>query len=84
MHGRHAWTERLPDGRKREVRAVKFGGDWKLSHKIRGDEEWVTPKKPDVADLKRLREILTLKYNRRRASFEDIKAVEQMIGELGG
>jgi hypothetical protein len=84
MHGKHSWVEKLPDGTKREVRAVKFGGKWTLSHKLRGEEGWVTPKKPEVADLRSLREILVLKYSRRRAAFEDIKTVERLISEAGG
>ena len=86
MHNRHAWTERTPEGAKREVRAVKFGGRWTLEENVRGEEGWggwsrLHP--PSVGDLRTLRELLWRKYQRRRASFEDVQGVDRLIAERG-
>ena len=87
MHNRHAWTERLPEGGKREVRAVKFGGRWSLEENIRNDEGWAGWTRLDpapVGDLRALREILWRKYQRRRASHDDVLGVERLIREREG
>ena len=40
MRSQHIWTSRDEDGRKREVRVTKFGGNWKFQAKFRDEEEW--------------------------------------------
>lgn len=81
MPSQHIWTERTGDGSKREVRAVKFGGAWRLQAKTTGDLEWTYYKRPLMEDLLALKEILTRKYHRRRASSEDVASVEKLIAE---
>src|SRR5437899_60315 len=34
MHNEHAWKEKTADGGKREVRATKFGGVWRIQAKL--------------------------------------------------
>lgn len=82
MHGIHAWTERTPEGEKREIRATKFGGNWQIQSKLRSDEEWTYHNPPKLEDLHELRDILFRKYQRRRAAYEDVKDIEQIIKEL--
>lgn len=84
MHGKHAWTEKTATGEKREVRATKFGGRWTLQSKVRGAADWTTHDPPAADDLRALRDLLVRKYQRRRAAYEDIRAVEQLLGEVGG
>ena len=36
----HIWTDRNQDGKKREVRATKFGGAWRFQAKMAGDLDW--------------------------------------------
>ena len=79
MRNEHAWTERTADGLKREIRAVKFGGKWTLQAKVKGEAAWTYYDDPPLADLETLRDILERKYQRRRASFEDVRSVEQLI-----
>jgi len=74
--------DRNQDGRKREVRATKFGGAWRLQSKIAGDLDWTYYDRPLLDDLLILKEILFRKYQRRRASIEDVASIEKLIQEL--
>jgi hypothetical protein len=81
MPSQHIWTDRNEDGRKREVRATKFGGAWRLQAKIAGDLDWTYYERPLPEDLLTLKEILVRKYQRRRASAEDVLSIEKLIQE---
>ena len=81
MRSQHIWTDRNQDGRKREVRATKFGGAWRLQAKMAGDLDWTYYDRPLPEDLLTLKEILARKYQRRRASIEDVAAIEKLIQE---
>ena len=60
---------------------TKFGGQWKFQAKFRDEEKWTYYDVPLLADLQELREIIFRKYQRRRASAEDLAAVEKMLRE---
>lgn len=81
MPSQHIWTDRNEDGRKREVRATKFGGAWRLQAKIAGDLDWTYYERPLPEDLLTLKAILVRKYQRRRASAEDVVSIEKLIQE---
>jgi hypothetical protein len=81
MPSQHIWTDRNQDGRKREVRATKFGGAWRFQAKIPGDLGWTYYDRPLPEDLLTLKEILVRKYQRRRASIEDVASIEKLIQE---
>jgi hypothetical protein len=81
MRSQHIWTERDEHGIKREVRATKFGGIWRLQAKTAGDLDWTYYERPLLADLLALKEILFRKYQRRRASSEDVASVEKLIAD---
>jgi hypothetical protein len=81
MPNQHTWTDRIEDGRKREVRATKFGGSWRLQAKIVGDVDWTYYDRPLLEDLLALKEVLERKYQRRRASIEDVSSIEKLIQE---
>ena len=81
MPNQHIWSDRIEDGRKREVRATKFGGTWRLQAKIAGDLDWTYYDRPLLEDLLTLKELLVRKYQRRRASFEDVASIEKIIQE---
>ena len=81
MRSQHIWTERDEDGSKREVRATKFGGKWRLQAKTVGDLDWTHYERPLLADLLALKDILFRKYQRRRASSEDVSSVEKLIAD---
>jgi len=82
MPNQHIWTDRNQDGRKREVRATKFGGTWRVQAKTAGDLDWTYYDRPLLEDLLTLKEILFRKYQRRRASVEDVASIEKVIQEL--
>ena len=79
MPSQHIWMERDRDGKRREVRATKFGGAWRFQAKTAGDLEWTYYERPLLEDLLALKEILTRKYQRRRASIEDVASIEKLI-----
>lgn len=83
MRSQHIWTEKDEEGRKREVRATKFGGKWKLQAKIAGDLDWIYYERPPVEDLMKLKEIIFRKYQRRRASADDVASVDKLIADWG-
>jgi len=82
MPSQHIWKNRNQDGRKREVRATKFGGAWRFQAKIAGDLDWTYYDRPLLEDLLTLKDILVRKYQRRRASVEDVDSIEKLIQEL--
>ena len=79
MRSQHIWMDRNRDGRKREVRATKFGGVWRFQAKTAGDLDWTYYQRPLLEDLLTLKEILVRKYQRRRASAEDVASLEKLI-----
>ena len=81
MRSQHIWTERVKQGSKREVRATRFGGRWRLQAKVAGGLNWTYYERPLLEDLLALREILVRKYQRRRASSEDVASVEKLIAD---
>jgi len=81
MRSQHIWTQRDEHGSKREVRATRFGGIWLLQAKTADDADWTYYERPLLEDLLTLKEILLRKYQRRRASIEDVASVERLIAE---
>lgn len=79
MRSQHIWTSRDEDGRKREVRVTKFGGNWKFQSKYHDAEQWTYHDRPLTEDLRELVDVIFRKYQRRRASAEDFAAVEKML-----
>jgi len=63
------------------VRARRFGGRWRLQAKTAGDIDWTHYERPLLDDLLALKEILVRKYQRRRASNEDVASVEKLIAD---
>jgi len=82
MRSQHIWTEKDEEGRKREVRATKFGGKWRLQAKTAGEADWTYYDRPLLEDLLKLKEIIGRKYQRRRASADDVESVERLIHDL--
>jgi len=82
MRNLHSWKETTADGDKREVRAVKFGGKWRIQSRLKGEESWTYYDQPRIEDLRELRDVLFRKYQRRRASHEELIGVEAWIKRL--
>jgi len=84
MHNKHVWTERTEEGEKREVRAVKFGGNWRIQTQLASESTWTYHDPALLTDLISLRNLLFRKYQRRRAAYEDVVLIEKMILARGG
>ena len=84
MRSQHIWTEKDRHGKKREVRATKFGGVWRFQSKIAGETQWSYYDTAPLPDLLHLKEIIARKYQRRRASFEDVVSINKLIEEQAG
>ena len=82
MRSQHIWTEKDREGRKREVRATKFGGVWRFQSKFSGEEQWTYYDSPPPEDLLKLRDIIERKYRRRRATADDAASVDKLVRDL--
>jgi hypothetical protein len=54
---------------------------WRLQAKTAGDLDWTYYERLLLEDLLALKEILLRKYQRRRASSEDVTSVERLIAD---
>ena len=79
MPRQHVWTERAEDGKKREIRATRFGGTWRLQSKRHGDESWTYHDRPLLEDLRSLKALIERKYRRRRATEDDLASVDRLL-----
>jgi hypothetical protein len=84
MHNRHAWTDRTADGIRREIRVIKNQGAWRFQSKRLGQERWEYYDEPTLEDLQNFREVLFRKYQRRRASFDDLQWADRELARRGG
>ena len=84
MRSQHIWSDKNEDGTKREVRATKFGGMWRFQAKTADDLEWTYYERPLLEDLLALKEILARKYQRRRATAEDLASIKKLIEDQRG
>ncbi|MBJ7258615.1 MAG: hypothetical protein JHD33_03670 [Chthoniobacterales bacterium] len=82
MRNLHVWTHRTEEGEKREVRAEKTQGRWRLQSKLKHEAEWTYYDTPLLSDLEGLRDILWRKYQRRRAAYEDVVLADRMLAEM--
>ena len=80
----HVWKHTTEDGEKREVRAEKFSGQWRIQSKLKHDERWTYHDPPELADLVELRRVLWNKYQRKHLAYEDVAVVEKLILDRGG
>jgi hypothetical protein len=81
MRSQHIWKEKDADGRKREVRVTKFGGVWRFQAKYTDESDWTYYDRPLLEDLLALKDIVFRKYQRRRASAEDLDSIEKLLGQ---
>ena len=84
MRNTHIWKHTTDDGERREVRAEKFGGRWRIQAKLKNDGNWTYYDVPEMEDLIELRRVLFNKYQRKHLAFEDVAAVEKLILDRGG
>lgn len=79
MRSQHIWKEKDEEGRKREVRVTKFGGVWRFQAKYADELDWTYYDRPLAADVTALRDVVFRKYQRRRASAEDVASIDELL-----
>ena len=79
MRSQHIWSEKDAEGRKREVRVTKFGGVWRFQAKRADESDWTYYDRPLLDDLLALKDVIFRKYQRRRASAEDLASIEKLL-----
>ena len=79
MRSQHIWKEKDAEGRKREVRVTKFGGVWRFQAKYTDESDWTYYERPLLEDLQTLKDVVFRKYQRRRASAEDVDSIEALL-----
>jgi len=84
MRSQHIWKEKDGEGRKREVRATKFGGVWRLQAKYADEDQWTYYERPLLEDLLALKDVVFRKYQRRRAASEDVDSIEKLLRDYAG
>ncbi len=82
MQNEHEWNEPTPEGKKRIVRASKFGRQWKFQSKLRGQPLWTIHDPPIEDDVASLLDVLQRKYHRRRVSYEDVRQIDDMLNDM--
>ena len=79
MRSQHIWKDKDAGGRKREVRVTKFGGVWRFQAKYADESDWTYYERPLLDDLQALRDVVFRKYQRRRASAEDVDSIDKLL-----
>ena len=63
---------------------TKFGGVWRFQAKYADESEWTYYDRPSMDDMVSLKDIVFRKYQRRRASAEDVASIEKLIRDREG
>lgn len=84
MRNVHVWKTKTEDGEKKEVRAERFGGNWRFQSKLKSEENWTYFDVPALEDLEQLRDVLWRKYQRKRLPWDDVASIDKMIKDRGG
>lgn len=84
MRNVHVWQTRTEEGLKREVRAERFGGQWRFQAQVKGESAWTYYDSPLLEDLVEARDIVWRKYQRKRLPWKDVESLDEMIKQRGG
>jgi hypothetical protein len=63
---------------------TKFGGVWRFQAKYADESQWTYYERPLLDDLQALKDVVFRKYQRRRASAEDVDAIEKLLHQYAG
>ena len=58
---------------------TKFGGIWRFQAKRADESDWTYYDRPLLDDLLALKDVIFRKYQRRRASAEDLESIEKLL-----
>ena len=76
---KHEWRDREEDGELRFFRASKHGANWRLQSRLKSEDTWTTLDPIPMDNLVQLRDLLWRKYQRKRARFEDVCQIDELI-----
>ena len=76
---KHEWRENTEEGETRLVTAMRHARKWKLRSRLRTETEWTEFPVIPLDDLETLHELLSNKYQRRRASYEHVLEIDALI-----
>ena len=72
------WRERNEEGEVIEIKAIRNKRNYHFEQRFKR-EEWTPVPLPPLEHLEELREILELRYRRRKGSLKEVEVVEDMI-----
>lgn len=81
MRNVHVWKTVTADREKREVRAERFGKQWRFQSKGSREAVWTYYDIPPIEELEELRDILWRKYQRKRLPWDDVATIDRMLEE---
>lgn len=76
------WRDRTEDGDVREVMGVRDKAGWRIQSRLKGEEEWTRHKRPAVADVEKLVELLNLKYLRQKGSLKEVELARKLLASI--
>ena len=79
---KHEWRERTEDGELRYMRATKHGRLWNLQSRLKSEEYWTNHDPISRPDLEQLRDLIWRKYQRKRASYEDVQQIDALLEDI--
>jgi hypothetical protein len=84
MPKEHCWKDKTEEGLRREVRAVRHGTKWRIQTRTEDRQQWTYHDQASLADLEYLHDLVNRKYQRRRASWDEVEEVTAMLKEAQG
>lgn len=78
---RHEWRERTGEG-LRFYRAEYHASRWRLSTRLKDDEDWERKEGLSREEWTKLRGILWNKYQRKRVPWEFVERIDRMIAKM--
>ncbi|WP_404305477.1 hypothetical protein [Neorhodopirellula lusitana] len=76
---KHEWRENTEEGETRLVTATRHAGKWKLRSRLKKETEWTEHPVIPLGDLETLHELISNKYQRQRAPYEQVLEIEALI-----
>lgn len=76
---KHEWRETTEEGETRLVTATRHAGKWKLRSRLKSESEWTLFDVISLEDLETLHDLVSNKYQRKRAPFEHVLELDALI-----
>ena len=76
---KHEWRENTEEGETRLVTATRHAGMWKLRSRLKTETEWTEFPVIPLDDLETLHDVISNKYQRKRAPYDHVLEIEALI-----